>query len=234
MPLIDVFDCDNFRGMLMPRALGDSLADWGPTDAVAVGKVVYRLLKAVHYLHSQQILHGDIKPANVVLGTRDGCDPEPLLIDFGHAADLGKCGACDCRLMTCAYSAPELLGLEEHSLPSDIWGVAATVRFVVARADLLRVTHLELMREQAVNLRPAFGGDAWRRFPESFQTLLRAMLRPDPQQRPTSLECLVHPFFGDLLGADWIAREDAPPANSHPLESAAAGRSASAGDNAHR
>jgi serine/threonine protein kinase len=222
--------------------MGGSLTDFVhaslSSTPTTVAAIAYRLLKGVHYLHSQHILHGDIKPGNIVLRTQSTDDPHPLIIDFGHATDLSGCGVCQCRLMTCAYSAPELLGLNDHSLPSDIWSVAATVHFMVTKSDLLHITHLAVMRDEALNLRLVCDGEVWQRYPESFPPLLRAMLRPEPERRPNAQECLAHPFFRDLLGAEWIAKEDGaappPPNQKGTVGSGGCSRTASGGDNAHR
>jgi serine/threonine protein kinase len=211
MPLNETFDFQDFRVMVMPRALGDSLFEFSLSPKKSpptVAKIFYRLFKSVHYVHSLHILHGDIKPANVLLHTGDMSDPCPLLIDFGHAANLSCRRSCDCRLMTCAYSSPELLALKEHSFPSDIWSLATTMHFVVTGTDLLRLDSLEAMSRNAANVKLSFLDDIWRAYPDSIQSLLSQMLRCDPDARPTIEECLGHRFFPDLLGMEWIENEN--------------------------
>jgi serine/threonine protein kinase len=212
MPLLSYFDCENFRGMLMPRAMGGNLeeATGNPalSDPVAFAKLLYRLFKGVQHLHSRQILHGDIKPANVVFREEGLSDAHPWIIDFGHATDLTACGTCNCRRMSCSFSGPEVLGSQPHALPSDIWALGATVYFVVERRKLLRETHVELRCEEAAHLSVAFAGDGWRRYPTSLQALLTGMLRQDPEERMTISDCLRHPFFTEVLGEDWIAKEN--------------------------
>jgi serine/threonine protein kinase len=210
MPLTDWFDFQGFRAIVMPRATGGTLVDAVSSgrlcDPVAMGKTIYRLCKAVLAMHSHFILHGDIKPANVVLtGDRE---PHPMIIDFGHAVELADGAECTCRLMTCAYSAPELLGLHGHSFPSDIWALGATIYFMVTGEELLRTTNIETMCELAQALRLRFDGPAWKKYPVSLQALLAGMLRAQPGNRMTIEECLAHQFFKDLLGAAWIATED--------------------------
>jgi serine/threonine protein kinase len=209
MPVTEYFDYQDFRAILMPRAAGGTLSDFHWKAPAAAGTVAYRLCKAVHHLHSLRILHGDIKPANIVLVGPDNDDPTPAIIDFGHATDLTCTAACECRLMTCAFSAPELLALGPHSFPSDVWALAATLYFVVCGRTLIEVADLEQMREAALRLELPFSDDVWRRYPASLQRLLAAMLRADPDKRITISECLEHEFFTEILGREWISKEDA-------------------------
>jgi serine/threonine protein kinase len=83
------------------------------------------LARALEYVHSEDIVHGDIKPANVLLTVRNG----PQLLDFGMSRapvlhgglDITSCGG------TLPYMAPEQL---EAFLAPDLW------KDVGAAADL--------------------------------------------------------------------------------------------------
>jgi serine/threonine protein kinase len=207
MPLHEFFDYQDFRAMLMPRAVGGSLFDLAPTPLV-FAKIMYRMFKAVHYLHALHILHGDIKPSNVLLLAREADEPHPVLIDFGHAANLNLMDCCTCKLMTCSYSAPELLSLKGHSLPSDIWSLAATVYFVIARREVIRGGDISAMALYAAKLRLSFDGEVWERYPVSLQSLLNDMMRSDPDRRLTIQKCLAHQFFPEMLGVEWIRAEN--------------------------
>jgi serine/threonine protein kinase len=86
----------------------------GYSDAAAW--VALSLARALEYVHSEGILHGDIKPANVLLTLRDG----PQLLDFGlsrvrdsgEETDIRYCGG------TLLYMAPEQL---EAFLAPNLW-----------------------------------------------------------------------------------------------------------------
>jgi serine/threonine protein kinase len=213
MPVRESFDCDGYRALLMPRAAGGSLFEYRigsvQIDPVSLTKVVYRLFKSIHYLHARHILHGDIKPGNILLQSTDVLEPIPVLIDFGHASTLRPGESCHCRLMTCAYSAPELLGLKHHSFPSDIWSLAVTIYFLVTGNDLLRLDSLPVMSRAAATLKLYFSEDIWTLYPDSLQILLTDMLMSDPDARPTIAQCLQYRFFEDVLGSEWIERENA-------------------------
>jgi serine/threonine protein kinase len=157
MPLKELFDYQDFRAMLMPRPAGGCMLNFPMSNAASVGKLLYRLFKGVHYLHFLHILHGDLKPGNVVLLDSDTDKHRPVIIDFGHAANLACTGFCSCELITCGFSSPELLALKPHSLSSDIWSLGATVYFRLARQALLLGADLDAMRRSALGLMLQFG-----------------------------------------------------------------------------
>lgn len=82
MPIVDFFDFQNVRVILMPRGYG-TLCDFrkkfitgrsfngnelsNEEISIIMAKIMYKCLKVVQYLHDHcNILHGDIKPSNIV------------------------------------------------------------------------------------------------------------------------------------------------------------------------
>jgi serine/threonine protein kinase len=77
------------------------------TYAEGVAWVVLTLAKALQHAHSRDILHRDVKPANVLLTLRDG----PQLLDFNLAHDPHNAQSAEAALRggTLPYMAPEQL-----------------------------------------------------------------------------------------------------------------------------
>jgi hypothetical protein len=79
--------------------------------------------EALSYVHSQQIVHRDVKPQNMILGN-DGV----ILVDFGVARALGsEEDQGTIAVGTPRYMAPEVFAGGTVSAASDIFSLAATL-----------------------------------------------------------------------------------------------------------
>jgi len=67
--------------------LRDLLARHGPLPERVVAQLLHQLLDALAAVHAAGLVHGDVKPANLLL--RPGAVPHLLLSDFGVAARPG-------------------------------------------------------------------------------------------------------------------------------------------------
>jgi hypothetical protein len=84
-----------------------------------------QVLDAVEYMHSQHVLHRDVKPANIKI-TPEG---KVRLVDFGLAkvagpAQLTTVGA---RAVTPGFAPPEQYGMGRTDARTDIYSVGATL-----------------------------------------------------------------------------------------------------------
>lgn len=62
----------------------DCIAIYGPLSSAVAGKYTYQVLQGLEYLHMNEIIHGDIKPANIL---RDS-NGNVKIGDFGSAKRL--------------------------------------------------------------------------------------------------------------------------------------------------
>ena len=95
-----------------------------------VEKFVEQIGSAVQYMHSKNIIHGDLSPKNIIYNSSQN---QFYLIDFGHAhldnyISLG--GGTD------NFIAPELLNhLFPISLASDIYSIGKLLQLIVGQSD---------------------------------------------------------------------------------------------------
>ncbi|GGY03049.1 serine/threonine-protein kinase [Streptomyces djakartensis] len=181
----DVLEHDGRPWIVMELVEGRSLADAvkeegrvEPREAARVGLWVLRALRAAH---TAGVLHRDIKPGNVLLGT----DGRVLLTDFGIAQIEGDTtitrtgevvGSVD-------YLAPERVRGHDPGPSSDLWALGATLYTAVeGRSPFRRTTPLTTM--QAVVEEEA----AEPRHAGPLAPVITALLRKDPTARPDALE----------------------------------------------
>ena len=89
-----------------------------------VANYVVKILEGLHYLHQNDVVHCDLKAANI-LTTKNG---NVKLSDFGVSLNLR---AMEREMKDVAgtpnWMAPEVIELKGASTKSDIWSLACTV-----------------------------------------------------------------------------------------------------------
>lgn len=99
----------------------DALQRRGPPRVEEIVTIVRRIAEGLTFVHAQNVVHGDLKPSNIML-TRDG---RPVLLDFGTAALSGTAALTDIGTLvgTPAYIAPEILTGDLRGPASDIFAL---------------------------------------------------------------------------------------------------------------
>lgn len=91
-----------------------------PMTRVQAVRILEGLCQALGYLHSRRIVHGDIKPGNILV-TADG---GAILIDFGVASGPGADDLPQPHGCTPEYASPEVLRGEAPTSADDLYSVA--------------------------------------------------------------------------------------------------------------
>jgi hypothetical protein len=93
------------------------------------------ICEAVAYLHEHGIVHGDLKPSNVIVRG----DGTPKLVDFGTALlDPGReaCESWTHLMMTPAYASPEQMSGLGPSAAGDVYSLGCMLREMLGRGGV--------------------------------------------------------------------------------------------------
>ncbi len=107
-----------FTGGSLQSSIANGALDW--REAVEHTRTI---AKAVSKAHAKQILHLDIKPANVLLDESS----KPHLSDFGIAEIMGSTASMSAAMMTPAFTPPERLADKKPTEQTDIYSLGATL-----------------------------------------------------------------------------------------------------------
>lgn len=160
------------------RSLRAHLSNSGPMSPRAVARLGAVLAHALASAHEADVVHRDVKPANVMLTPRP---PGLRVLDFGLALTLETN-----RLTgTPAYMAPEqIIDPASAREPSDVYSAGATLFEAHAgRPPFVHRTIEAMTRAHLETSAPALE-DA----PKPLASLVRAMLEKDPANRPSATE----------------------------------------------
>lgn len=119
--------------ILMDYIKGETLANFiasrGRIPARERTKIIHQIAEALIYLHEHQIIHGDLKPDNIMI-TSTGHNVK--LIDLGFAySPYYKAISCGSK----KFSAPEQFSEPEAvDIRSDIYAFGATIRYIESGA----------------------------------------------------------------------------------------------------
>lgn len=154
----------------------------GPLTGTEAGRIGAELSEALQYIHHHDVVHRDVKPANILLA-RYGADTSvrAKLADFGIARmlDGSRLTATNMIPGTAAYLSPEQASGEPVGRPADIYSLGLVLlEALTGKVEFpgppLEAAVARLSRAPVV---PDALGKRWK-------PLLAAMTARDPHKRP--------------------------------------------------
>ncbi|KAM7396043.1 hypothetical protein PAMA_007361 [Pampus argenteus] len=160
-----------------------------------IATVCEGVLQALSYLHSQGVIHRDIKSDSILL-TLDG---RIKLSDFGFCAQISKDVPKRKSLVGTPYwMAPEVISKTAYGTEVDIWSLGImVVEMVDGEPPYFSDTPITAMKKLRDELAPSVKNI--HRVSPVLQDFLGCMLTRDTEQRGSAANLLEHPF---LLQAD--------------------------------
>ncbi|RUS91275.1 hypothetical protein EGW08_000987, partial [Elysia chlorotica] len=180
-------------------------------------ELMWKLVKAVSFMHSKGVVHRDLKPENLLFEDRTD-RAELKIVDFGFASEITKNETMMTPCFTLPYSAPEVLrqmssqkgGYDESC---DLWSLGVILYSMLSgrapfqdsgQADSA-ATVMQRIKDGEFDL----SGPEWRQVSSTAKELIKGLLTVEPTERLRMHELLRH---------RWLKRNiHSPPLSQAPL-----------------
>jgi serine/threonine-protein kinase len=146
---------DYVEGTDAANLLEEQYPNGMPPDEVL--RIVTAVAEALDYAHQRQLLHRDVKPANILLSHPNSGDERVLLADFGIARwvdDASGLTGTNMTVGTVAYAAPEQLMGEQLDGRADQYALAATAFHLLTGTPLFQHSNPAVVISQHLTADP--------------------------------------------------------------------------------
>ncbi|XP_030825608.1 serine/threonine-protein kinase PAK 3-like [Camarhynchus parvulus] len=191
---LDSFLVDGDLWLVMEYMDGGTLRDVVRQTRMAEGEmaaVSRECLQGLDFLHSNRVMHRDLKSSNILLGM----DGSVRLADFGLCAQLSpEQDQCSSMVGTAHWMAPEVVSRSPYGPKVDIWSFGiVTIEMVEGEPPYFRETAAMARALIRQNGTPQLQEP--RRLSALLRDCLECSLEPDEERRWAAQELLQHPFL---------------------------------------
>jgi serine/threonine protein kinase len=172
------------------------LTTFGCFDESVVRLYTLQVLQGLEFLHSRNIVHGDIKPANLLITDKG----QIKLSDFGTSHIIG--GARDIASIagTPRWMSPDMVQTGEASRASDIWALGCVVMEMSTGVQPWSDVQFDNAFSLVYHIGNSTTGpntSCLNDISPSLRSFIVQCLQMDPKQRPVASELFKHPFLLD-------------------------------------
>lgn len=153
--------------------IGDPLDEWiKSNDFFEFIRILYNVLSALSYLHRNNMIHGDLKPAHFIIDSKN----KVKIIDFGLVKHLER-SYSNKVAGSIRYLAPEIFQGKNYSKQSDIYALGVSIYFSIFKKFPFKANTVREYIFSAINDVPRFDGSS-NGIPETFLHILKKALHP--------------------------------------------------------
>jgi calcium-dependent protein kinase len=157
--------------------------------------IMKQILSAMSYLHSQNIIHSDLKAENIMFVNDSEDDYHWKLIDFGMATKHNNPDEKMSRIQgTPYYIAPDVLR-NSYDSKADIWSLGVLVFILLTGTPPFRAPTLKEIFKKILVGKVDFKADWWKNLSQEAIDFIKMLMKYEPTERPTASECLKLPWI---------------------------------------
>ena len=198
--LYDVFENIDYIYIIMEHCSGGDLFSFIQKrnymlkeEKVVV--IMYKLCKAVYYVHSYGIAHRDIKPENVLL-TSESEDADVRLLDFGLSKIVGPNQKCTEPYGTLTYCAPEIILDKPYLKTVDSWSLGVMTYLMLSGSLPFTGKNEHEIAKNVVYSKVDFEKKPiWKEISNEAKDFILKLLEKDLKKRIDMKTALEHPWF---------------------------------------
>ncbi|PRW61339.1 Pkinase-domain-containing [Chlorella sorokiniana] len=213
--------------LLQGGELLDSVLEQGHYSEADARTVFRQVVLAIQYIHSQGIVHRDLKLDNLLLVT-PGNISNIKIVDFGfarkeHAGSAGRLNNMQTVCGTPGYIAPEVIrgimqpsgdpvkeGCEDpnhhYGPPCDLWSAGIVLYMLLSGMPPFYDKSEPRLLRSIISGKFSFKDPVWEPVSGEAKDLIRKLLVVDPAQRLTCEQVLEHPWMQGSGGAEHLPR----------------------------
>ena len=160
-----------------------------------VAIIIYKLCKAVFYVHSYGIAHRDIKPENVLL-TSDDENADIRLLDFSLSKIVGPGQKCTEPYGTLTYCAPEIILDKPYIKTVDSWSLGVMTYLMLSGAlPFIGKDQHDLAKSVVYSKLNFEENPIWKEISNEAKDFITKLLDKDLKTRIEMKTALEHPWF---------------------------------------
>jgi len=199
LKLFEVYEDDKQFFLVMELVKGkelfDKIVERGMYSERDASNIIFQVVSAVDYLHTNGIAHRDLKPENL-LSAGEGENEIIKIADFGFSKSFAGDDAE--KLMTSCgspgYVAPEILTAESYDKSVDMWSVGVIIYILLSGYPPFYADSAPALFKKIMDVKYDFDDSVWEDISDSAKDLIRNLLVKEPSKRFTAKQCLQHPW----------------------------------------
>ena len=150
-----------------------------------------QIIIALNYIHSNNIIHRDLKLGNILLGD----NMEIKIGDFGLSTKLDRKSkkGLDKQVGTLDYEAPEILNKQNYFYEAEIWSLGIIMCYLLTGKHPFSGKDEEELIQNIKDKPPVISPEY--KISKAAEDLIKQILVKEPSKRPTLNQIIYHDFF---------------------------------------